>query len=389
MDRFLNLKSGMTVSRAFTIDAGAVDAYAQLTGDANPIHMDAGYARSAGFRDRVVHGMYLAGLVSKIVGEDLPGSGAVWFAQELSFREPVYVGETITITVRLAHVSAAARALTIEVTGSDRHGIERFNGKGKITMPKTRKTSDVTERRALVTGGSGAIGAAICVALARAGFHVLVGYRKGLARARSVAARVRSEGRNAAPVCLNLAAPSAIRRAVSAARKRHGEIDTVVCCAMGRWRRAAFTDLTAADYAEDYAVCVSGHATLLQGLLPRMASARFGRVVGVASSVVHGLPPPGQASYVAAKYGLVGLFRALTAECAGSGITFNLVSPSLVDTPFAAGLPDRARRAMVVQAPLGRLCEARDVADTVELLTRRDCYINGANIPVSGGLVVG
>lgn len=386
MDRFEELRVGMEISREFEITAAEVDAYARLTGDNNPLHMDPDFAHAAGLRGRVAHGMYLAGLLSRMIGGELPGPGALWFGQELSFEEPVYVGDRLTITVRIAQVSAVTRAVRVEVEARDQHGNMKLRGKGKVTMPKTQSPGkENTQRIALVTGGSGGIGAAICQSLARAGMKVLVGYARQAGRAENVVKALHAQESAGEAVALDLRDPARIPNLLEEIMSRVGEIDTVVCGAMATWRRKRFTDVTPEDLMADFELAVIGHARLLQVLLPRMATRKFGRVIGIASSVVCGAPPADQSSYVVAKYGLVGLFRALAVEYAGSGITVNLVSPSLVDTDFTRDLPERVRKVMMLQSPLGRLCTPTDVAAVVELLARRDSYLHGVNIPVTGG----
>jgi NAD(P)-dependent dehydrogenase (short-subunit alcohol dehydrogenase family) len=321
-----------------------------------------------------------------MIGGELPGPGALWFGQELTFEEPVYIGDRLTITVRIVQVSVVARAVRVEVEARDQHGNVKLRGKGKVTMPKIQPAKKETARRtALVTGGSGGIGAAICQVLARAGMKVLVGYAQQADKAENVVKALRAEDGEGEAVALDLRDSARIPALLEGILGRVGEIDTVVCGAMATWRRKRFTDLAPEDFAADFGLAVIGHARLLQALLPHMAARKFGRVIGIASSVVCGAPPAEQASYVAAKYGLVGLFRALATEYSGAGITINLVSPSLVDTAFTRDLPERVRKVMMLQSPLGRLCTPADVAAVVELLARRDSYLHGVNIPITGG----
>jgi 3-oxoacyl-[acyl-carrier protein] reductase len=389
MDSYLRLTVGQSVQRSFVMTAKSVDAYAELTGDRNPVHMDSAYARAAGFRDRVVHGMYLAGLLSRIIGEDLPGHGALWYGQDLLFEEPVYVGDTITVSVHIVQMSPATRTISLEVLATDQNGNVKFKGKGKVTMPKQNEQQNPASRVALVTGGGGGIGSAICRTLSKAGAKVYIGYAHHGERAEQLAEAIKAEGGSAMAVKLDLMDTDGLKSELSHILSHEQTIDTIVCCAADEWRRKKFSDMTADDFRKDYDVTVTGHAVLMQALLPRMVDARFGRVIGVASAVVHGVPPAQQTSYVASKYAMVGLFRSLMSEYTGSGITFNLVSPSLVDTEFTQSLPERTRKAVMLQSPLGRLCSAQNVADVVGLLAHQESYVNGANIPVAGGINVG
>jgi len=385
VSRFSQFAVGQKATRSVEISPEAIDRYADLTGDKNPLHMDAEFATEAGFRGRVAHGMYLAGLVSKVIGEDLPGYGSLWFSQHFTFDEPVYVGDVIKITVAIEHVSTGTRTLGVTVKGVDQNGILKFKGKGKVSMPKIQKQNEVGDRLALVTGGSGGIGSAICETLGASDVYVLVGYAHNIDRAEAVAERIRKSGGNADPVKLDLADEQAIASSAELIGRQYGAVDTVVCAAMQEWRRKAFEDTSSSEFEADFQIAVTGHAQLLKLLLPGMCERTFGRVIGISSAVVHGIPPARQVSYVTAKYAMVGMFRALMAEYTGKGITFNLVSPSFVDTPLTRDLPERTRKAMMIQSPMRRLCTPADVAAAVSLLAAAESFINGATVPVTGG----
>lgn len=384
--KFEDFQPGYEISRTFEITPEAIDAYADVTGDRNPLHMSDKFAREAGFRGRVAHGMYMAGLLSRIIGEDIPGHGALWFAQDINFQEPVYVGDVVTITVRVVRRSVASKTLGLEVKAFDQNKILKFHGKGKVTMPAMQKKSKQSMRTALVIGGSGGIGASVSKMLASSGFRVVVSYAHDRIRAANVASVVKSTGGECSVVKLDLAETGSIKTAVKSIHKQFGFIDTVVFCAVNEWRRKKFQEINAYEFEEDYKVSVVGAAVVLQQVLPSMVDAGFGRVIAVASSVVNGIPPSEQASYVAAKYGMVGLIKSLSVEYAGSGITFNLVSPSLVDTDLTRDLSERVRKAMILKSPMRRLCSPDDVAGVISLLSQSESYINGANIPIDGGV---
>lgn len=126
---------------------------------------------------------------------------------------------------------------------------------------------------------------------------------------------------------------------------------------------------------------------LLQAFLPEMARAKAGKVVFVLSAYTLGVPPKGLAGYVAAKYAVLGLMKALAAEYAGRGVNINAVSPSMVETRFLSDIPRQVVELAAEAHPLKRNAVPKDVAPLIEfLLSDGSAYITGANIPVSGGL---
>ena len=113
---FDSLTVGETYLREHLIDAGLVDAFAALSGDANPLHMDGAYAAETPFKKRVAHGMLLGALVSELVGMHLPGKRCLLVKESLEFHHPVFVGETVHISGTLKHKSAATGLLEIAIS---------------------------------------------------------------------------------------------------------------------------------------------------------------------------------------------------------------------------------------------------------------------------------
>ena len=97
-------QTGDTVSRSLTIGDDTIRAFADVTGDTNPIHLDDDYAAGTKFGRRIAHGMIAAGLISATIANDLPGPGTVYLSQTLKFKLPVYPGDTVTATVEVLTV---------------------------------------------------------------------------------------------------------------------------------------------------------------------------------------------------------------------------------------------------------------------------------------------
>ncbi len=115
-----------------------VRAFAQVSGDHNPIHLDDEYAKSTRFGGRIAHGALLVAFISKVLGMDLPGLGAVYLSQAIEFLKPVYVGDEIEVRVRVDQVDREQRVLSIsnEITSSRGHAVAR--GLSKIKLPRVQ-----------------------------------------------------------------------------------------------------------------------------------------------------------------------------------------------------------------------------------------------------------
>ena len=110
-----DLEAGASASFEQRIEAADIDAFARLTGDVSPLHMDAAFARSRGFRDRVAHGVLLAGYVSRLFGVHLPGRDCLLQSLTLKWLQPVCAGDRLRFTATVTQVSPPARAMMAEV----------------------------------------------------------------------------------------------------------------------------------------------------------------------------------------------------------------------------------------------------------------------------------
>jgi 3-hydroxybutyryl-CoA dehydratase len=130
-----NIAVGETMSIRRTITAAAVDSFATLSGDDNPLHLDESYAQSAGFSGRVSHGALLVAYLSALVGTKLPGHGCLWMRQQLQWRAPVYIGDEIEMQGTVKHKSIGTRTLVLTIEARNQSGAVVMNGEGVVAVP--------------------------------------------------------------------------------------------------------------------------------------------------------------------------------------------------------------------------------------------------------------
>ena len=111
---FEDLSVGQCAETTQVVDAGVIDAFAAVSGDTNPVHLDAAYAATTPFGERIAHGMLAAAYISAVLGVKLPGAGAVYLSQSLRFRRPVKIGDPVTAKVTVKALDAAKGHATLE-----------------------------------------------------------------------------------------------------------------------------------------------------------------------------------------------------------------------------------------------------------------------------------
>jgi 3-oxoacyl-[acyl-carrier protein] reductase len=386
---FATLSEGDEGCWTHTIAAEEVDAFAALSGDDNPLHMDDAYARANGFRGRVVHGMLLSAWLSRVLGTLFPGPGVLWLSQTIRFAHAVYIGDSVEVVVRVKHKAVDLRTLVLETTVLGPDGSPVLSGEARTMMLPVDRTPSWTEYVAIVTGAGRGIGAAVARALGEHGARVVVNYRAGADSAEHVVADVKAAGGDAIAVQADVAEGDAGATLVAAAEERWGRVDALVNSATPPIERKPFEELDWDEVDCYWQTYVRSAFTLTQAALPGMKERGFGRVVHLLTSAIWGKPPVHTAGYVAAKSGLWGLTKALAVELAPHGITVSALSPSAVMTDQWEGFSERQRRAMALGLPAQRLATPAEVARTVTfLLGSEGAYLHGANVPVAGGEVM-
>ncbi|MFZ3576572.1 3-oxoacyl-[acyl-carrier-protein] reductase [Virgibacillus sp. DJP39] len=242
-------------------------------------------------------------------------------------------------------------------------------------------------KNALVTGASRGIGKAIALELAKQGANVAVNFAGSEAKAQSVVEEIEKTGVKSFKVQADVANEAEVKEMVKEVISEFGSLDILVNNA-GITRDNLLMRMKEEEFDQVINTNLKGVFICTKAVTRHMMKQKSGKIVNV-SSIVGVSGNPGQANYVAAKAGVIGLTKSTAKELASRNIFVNAVAPGFIATDMTDELTEEQRAGMLAMIPLGKLGEAEDVAKVVRFLASEDAnYMTGQTLHIDGGMVM-
>jgi len=408
-------KKGYIYKEKFKITDKVVNNFADFSLDYNPIHIDALYAKQHGYSRQVSHGVIQLAFLSKMIGMDFPGTGAIWTKQTVNWLLPVLVGDSIEIILTVNHYSPSTKVLIFLVEIFNQHNKKVMTGESQVKITKklsnntdivenqlddsnylNKRIDSIVEKKerhytsdrrvALVTGASRGIGESISRRLACDGYNVVVNYRNDKKSANIIVNEIIESGGDAIAVYADLSSQEDIRSMSNIIFDKWGRCDAVIHGASPPLEIINIGKLKYQNVISYLDVYLKGAIALVEAFSPLMIEHKFGRFIFIGTSALFGSPPPGMAAYVIAKEAIWGYTKSLATDMAHYGITTNMVSPSLTVTDLTSYISTRIKEIEAIKSPIRRLATVNDTSYQVSYLCSDNAnYINGTNIPITGG----
>lgn len=368
--------------------------FVELTGDDNKLHTDQEYARKTAYKKPVVHGMLGASFISTIIGTKLPGDGALWFAQNLEFLLPVHVGDELTIRAEVLKKIDSMQAIEIRTEIFNQHKQKVTTGTAKVKIvereeaPEQAEESAPLRKVALVIGGSGGIGSAACLQLAKDGFDIAIHYMNNRELAESLKVQVTALGRKALIVSADATNAEHAEEMVKGIVRKFGAITVLVNCATIKIPAIKFAALEWSDVQNHFDINIRVNFNLLKCVVPIMELQKYGKIIHITSQAIE-TPTPEWLPYITAKAALQGFSKTLAVELAPKGIRVNMISPGMTETDLISDIPEKTRLLAAARTPLRRLARPQDVAAAIGFLaSEQSDYLVGETIRINGGQVM-
>jgi 3-oxoacyl-[acyl-carrier protein] reductase len=243
------------------------------------------------------------------------------------------------------------------------------------------------KKAAIVTGASRGIGKAIALSLAEQGANIVVNYAGNEEKANEVVDQIKSLGREAFAYKADVSNPNDVQAMVKETIEKFGSIDILVNNA-GITKDNLLMRMKETEWDEVININLKGVFNCTKAVTRQMMKQRSGRIINV-SSIVGVSGNPGQANYVAAKAGVIGLTKSSAKELASRNITVNAVAPGFITTDMTDKLSEDVQKEMLSVIPLARFGEPEDISGVVAFLASdKSGYITGQTINIDGGMVM-
>ena len=386
----INIGDKETLSHVITKED--IGKFVELTGDDNKLHIDEKFASRTNFKKPVVHGMLGASFISTIIGTKLPGDGALWFSQTLEFLLPVRVGDTLSVVAEVIKKYDKDQIIELktEISNQNKQIVTRGVAKVKVIEQDVLKEEEIIapsslKKSALVVGGTGGIGEAVCIQLAKDGFDIILHYNSNKSKAEEIKAIIEKTGQKALLLQADILNDNSIRNMIALSVRAYEKIDVLINCAATVIPNIKFQDLEWNDFSKQIDHYLRSSFIIMKEVVPVMLTKGYGKIINIGSLSVD-KPNSEWSHYITAKSAMIGLTRSLAFELAPKGIRINMVTPSMVSTELTADIPEKTKLLTASQTPLRRLALATDVAGVVSFLaSEKSDFLAGENIRVNGG----
>jgi 3-oxoacyl-[acyl-carrier protein] reductase len=395
--RFNKIIIGQKAEFSHEITERDIEAFVNLTGDDNRIHIDKDFAKKTTFEKPVAHGMLSASFISTIIGTKIPGDGALWYSQTLEFLIPVRVNDEITVKAEVLSKNERLNSIELktDVYNQNKQLVIKGIANVKIIEDQVDEKDDIEDTIsnfkpvAIIIGSTGGIGTAVSKKLIEKGYDIALFYHSNEIKVDEIIEYSKKYGSKVIKVKTDIKQNGSIEDGIDKVNRFFDRIDVFVNCATSKIPNIKVLNLELNDIKEQFSMNIESNFFFIKKILPVMQKTKSGRIIFFTTQYTEGTPPSDVMAYVIAKQALNGMAKSLAVELATHGITVNLVSPGMTQTELISEIPEKAKLMTAAKAPLKRLAMPDEVASAVVYLASKEAaYITGETIRINGGQIM-
>jgi len=366
-----------------------VSNFKKITKDNNSIHFKSNVAKKMGFKDKVIQGMLTSSFISKIIGNKIPGDGALWTGCNLSFYKPVYLNDIINFETEIENISTATKTLFLAIIAKNQNNEIVLEADAQVKYPKkfekkfTFKKREIDEKKiiekrktvSLIIGGSSEIGKKIVEKLSLNNLTISTYNSKNQ--------KFFKKSKNLIYKKLNLLNKKNLESFIKNIKKEF-IINKFVFLPAGKILFKDLKKIKVQDLNKEFNLQLISLFRLVQGLEENFK--KDSSIVVMGSDAALGKPPQKMMIYSLIKSSLVSFAKNLSVEFSQRSIRVNCISPGIIDTKLTKDIPEIVKEFYKVNSLTGNLTTIQDVVNlTLYLLSNKSKNISGANLGLNGG----
>jgi 3-oxoacyl-[acyl-carrier protein] reductase len=393
MTRYLKINVGDKATITHIITNSDIQKFVELSGDNNRLHVDEEFASKTSFKKPVAHGMIGASFISTIIGTKIPGDGALWYSQNLEFLLPVRVGDRLAIVAKVIKKIDRQNSIEIQTDIFNQHKQKVTTGVAKVKIiedePQEEDSSINNEKTVLIVGATGGIGSQTARTLAKEGYSLILHYHSNKTQADKLKKELEVlTDKRIVIVKANILNDSDVSDMVFELSRYFKKISAFVNASTLHFGNIKLENMEWSDISSQIDINIKSNLNIVKNITPLMQENKYGKIVFMTTQATEQHNSE-WLHYITAKSALNGFAKALAVELAPKGIRVNLVSAGMTNTSLISDIPEKVKLITAARAPLRRLAEPQDVADTIGyLVSEKSDFLTGETIRVNGGQVM-
>jgi 3-oxoacyl-[acyl-carrier protein] reductase len=370
-----------------------IDLFKKITLDNNPIHSNFNEAKKYGLKKPIVFGMLTSSFLSGIIGNKIPGRGAIWSDCNITFSKPVYENDILNFESKIVRISLSTLQIILETNVFNKKSEKVMGAYSTVKFPKSFlkkikivRTKNIGKKKKklkdldIIIGASSDVGLEVAKNLTKKKKKLLLTYFKN----KEFLKKEMKNKKSNFLLKLDLNSFNDLNKIKKFVKNKYS-IKSIVYTVSGEIEFRTLKDTNQNDIKREINIQTIGLFNLVKTLLEDLKSNECSIVV-IGSDVVFGKPPIKMLTYNVAKNSLLGMTKSLAVELGSKGIRVNMVSPGIIQAKASSNFPPITREKYKVDTTLNKIATVKNISEIIEfLLSKKSSHITGVNLRANGG----